>query len=386
MAYCHDSVGIGHLRRTMAICERIGATFEQASFLLATGTPYVPLFDQIARTDYVKLPALAKDADGCYGSKYLGISSAEVMHCRESLLLQAAKYFNPDVLLIDKAPLGVCRELMPTIRWMHRHRPHARIVFGMRDIEDDPQPTIEQWTRDGVYDALARYFDEVWVYGVREVFDPVSEYRLPSAIQSKLHFMGYVTRGGCRHPAPSHAEGGVLVTVGGGTDGEALLDAYLSRAASEVAASGLKSTVVGGPDLPEPAASRLRAKAAALHGIDWMDFEPCMPCRIRHADLVVCMGGYNTLCELAHLRRPALVYPRTKPRLEQAIRARLWDQLGIVTHLPPAQLSPEYLARRIAELLARGVRQTQHALDMGGLDRVTERFRSFWPQEAGRCA
>ena len=36
---------------------------------------------------------------------------------------------------------------------------------------------------------------------------------------------------------------------------------------------------------------------------------------------VVAMGGYNTFCEILSFDKPALIVPRTVPRLEQFIRA-----------------------------------------------------------------
>ncbi|HEY3242199.1 MAG TPA: glycosyltransferase [Phycisphaerae bacterium] len=378
-AYCHDSVGIGHLRRTLNICDRIGALHPDASFLLATGTPYVSCFSASAHVDCIKLPALTKEDNGTYRSKFLALPLERLMRCRESLLRDAAEHFDPGVLLIDKAPLGVCCELVPTLRWLRRHRPDVRVVFGMRDIEDDPQATIAQWAHDRVPQMLEDCFDEVWVYGMREVFDVAEQYRLSRGIQDKLRFMGYVSRGTCAH-APAQLGGApeVLVTVGGGTDGERVLEAYLAEAAAQVARLGAHSTVIGGPDLPPVAAARLGALAARMPGVTWRDFEPCMTCRIRQADFIVSMGGYNTLCELAAAGKPALVIPRTKPRLEQTIRARLWEQLGVVRTLPQAELTPGALAQRVVELLERGPSLTNSRLDLRGLERIAERFAEFW--------
>ena len=36
---------------------------------------------------------------------------------------------------------------------------------------------------------------------------------------------------------------------------------------------------------------------------------------------IVAMGGYNTFCEILSFDKPALIVPRTEPRLEQYIRA-----------------------------------------------------------------
>jgi len=400
MAYCHDSVGIGHLRRTLAICERIGASHPDCSFLLATGTPYISLFSEQFHVDCIKLPALAKESDGHYHSRYLSLSLEELLRCRSSLLLEAARTYRPDVMLVDKAPLGVCRELVPTLRWLRQNRPDVRIVFGMRDIEDDPQVTIRAWTGDGVQEVIEECYDEVWVYGMPSIFDVAAQYRLPPAVQRKLRYMGYIARPPCPHDSSALGQTSrsaceaprpqptVLVTVGGGTDGERILSCYLDAAAARVGQVGARSVVVGGPDLPKEAGARLRQRAAQTPATHWLDFEPCMSCRIRRADLVVTMGGYNTLCELAVQRKPALVIPRTKPRLEQKIRAELWERLGAVRMLREGDFHPAGLADRVAELLRDPPAADHSALDLNGLEHVAERFASFFSpaQEARRAA
>ncbi len=381
MAYCHDSVGVGHLRRTMAICERIGRLDPDTSFLLATGTPYVPLFDPVPHVDYLKLPALTKTKDGEYGCKYLNMTLARMIRCRESILLHAAAHFEPGVLLVDKAPLGVCRELVPTLRWLRRQRPNTRIIFGMRDIEDEPEAAIRQWNRDGVVEMLERCFDEVWVYGIPEVFNPIAEYRLPASIEAKTKFMGYVSRGVDQTLCGRASAHEILVTVGGGTDGELLLRTYLAQAAERAHAMGFTSTLIGGPDLPPEAAQRLCRQSRRTPGVEWVDHEPSLGKRIARARLVVCMGGYNTLCEAAAYRRPMLVVPRVRPRLEQAIRSQCWARRGAVIVLHPNELSPASLADRAIDLLTNGPESTHPELDLRGLDRIAERFQAIWHQE-----
>ncbi|TWT40449.1 MurG-like transferase [Phycisphaerae bacterium RAS1] len=385
LAYCHDSVGIGHLRRTLAICERVGRVFPECSFLIATGTPYVPMFNLKAKIDTLKLPALSKEGDG-YCSKFLGMSLQRMIQFRQSLLLQATKDLAPDVLLVDKAPLGVCRELLPTLNWLHENRPDVPIVFGMRDVEDDPESTIAQWTHDGVQSALDACFHEIWVYGMQGVFDVVREYRLPGGIAEKTHYAGYVRRDPCDHaPRPRIAGKQVLVTVGGGTDGERLLSTYLEQTAAAVARLGATSTVVGGPDLPPPVAAKLREKAAHIPATHWLDFEPCMGCRIKQSDLIVSMGGYNTMCEVASVRKPMLVIPRVKPRLEQLMRARLWERLGAARCLPPDELTPQVLTQRVMQMLAAEDGPMRHELDMAALEFVEQRFSQFFAEEPSRA-
>ena len=73
---------------------------------------------------------------------------------------------------------------------------------------------------------------------------------------------------------------------------------------------------------------------------------------IRASDAVVCMGGYNTLREVAALGKTALVIPRRSPRREQLIRASIFSSMGWC-ELPadgvPVDQSVADFCRRLAE-------------------------------------
>ncbi len=379
MTYCYDSMGVGHIRRSLTICDHLTQSFEHSSFLIATGTPYVPLLQPSRGVDYVKLPSIMKRPNSGYGCKYLSLDNRQMFKCRKALLLTTVQYYRPSILLVDRAPSGVYGELVPVLRWLRRNCPETAVVFGMRDIEDAPEHTIQKWSSDGVIDALEEYFDEIWVYGSRDVYDVAEEYKLPHSLREKMIFTGYLERAECGHVASKsgkHPE--VLVTVGGGTDGARLLRMYLGAAAQGVASMGGSSTIVGGPDLPGPAAARLRTMSLSLPATRWIDEARCMSCLMRSADLVVSMGGYNTMCEIASFGKSALIVPRTKPRYEQAIRAALWDQLGVVTATHPNTLSPEKLSDRVVRLLDGDRSPDRTGLDMQGLDRIAERCSALW--------
>ncbi len=222
MAYCHDGVGLGHFHRTLAISERVRKTIPSSTFLLATGTPYVPIFELPQGVDYIKLPAIAKTGSQSYRSKYLNTPIEDILRCREAILLSTAQTYDPQVLLVDKAPAGVCGELLPTLRWLRKHRPQTRIIFGMRDIEDDPDTTIAQWSASGAIAALDECFDEIWVYGMRNVFDSIEAYCLPASIQDKMHFVGYVVQDPCHHELSASAPVGPIQSAARTPDAAAI--------------------------------------------------------------------------------------------------------------------------------------------------------------------
>ncbi|MEL0079663.1 MAG: hypothetical protein VW774_09470, partial [Rhodospirillales bacterium] len=45
---------------------------------------------------------------------------------------------------------------------------------------------------------------------------------------------------------------------------------------------------------------------------------------------VVAMGGYNTFCEILSFDKRAIIMPRTRPRMEQHIRASRASAIGLV--------------------------------------------------------
>ena len=93
---------------------------------------------------------------------------------------------------------------------------------------------------------------------------------------------------------------------------------------------------------------------------------------IRSADLVVAMGGYNTIVEILVAKKPAILVPRGAPRMEQRMRAKLMSNLGLAWVIQPE----ENLVPRLAELIqgalagARPVRNCWNAVDLQGVHRV----------------
>ena len=66
---------------------------------------------------------------------------------------------------------------------------------------------------------------------------------------------------------------------------------------------------------------------------------------------VVAMGGYNTFCEILSFDKPALIVPRTAPRLEQFIRAARAAELGLVAMLPEERgRDPQVMAAALRRL------------------------------------
>ncbi|OWY66921.1 hypothetical protein B7486_34290 [cyanobacterium TDX16] len=378
MAVCHDSVGIGHLRRTLAIAERATQTIPSCRALVVSGTVHVSNFTLPDRVDYIKLPSLRKGPDYRYCAKTLGVNLTDTIAIRSALLTATAASYRPDVLLIDKSPVGVHDEAETALRLVRDRYPATRVIFGMRDIEDAPEQTIREWKRGRHLEALEYLVDEIWVYGDPEVFDVVSAYELPNAIAQKIRYVGFIARSGCSHDSGEASRGAgtknVLVTVGGGTDGYRLLDQYLSIPQARQNAAGIHSTIIGGPDLPRDHANEIRRRAAAFSNLTFLDTSSCMNCEYRRADVVLCMGGYNTMVEVLRAGRSMLVYPRVEPRLEQYIRAKRFAAHHLCEMLDPNCVTPEKIQDAIDGILSNSNGRPVTIPNMNGLKNVAERL------------
>ena len=105
------------------------------------------------------------------------------------------------------------------------------------------------------------------------------------------------------------------------------------------------------------------------------DFSDDMMTCMDAADVVVCMGGYNTTCELLTLRKRAVIVPRVRPVAEQWIRAERLAAMGIFRVVHPDHLQPSVLMREVrAELAACDdqVARLVPAMDMRGLSRLRD--------------
>ena len=94
--------------------------------------------------------------------------------------------FAPDLLVIDKEPLGVKKELVPSLQYLREVLPECRIVCGFRDILDGQDEVAHEWERRDTVQALENFFDEIFVYGEKDIFDFSKEYNLSAKLEKRF--------------------------------------------------------------------------------------------------------------------------------------------------------------------------------------------------------
>ncbi|MDW7771570.1 MAG: glycosyltransferase [Desulfobulbaceae bacterium] len=344
LMYSHDTYGLGHIRRTMAIAAHLRSL--SANILILTGSPIAGRFSFPENVDFVRIPGMIKKTNDEYQSLSIKINPNHALTIRKSIISATAKSFQPDLFIVDKEPLGLKKEVLPVLRWFKKNCPKTRTILGLRDIMDDRETIRRDWQHKKVYSYLEELYSEIWVYGRQDIYDAVAEYDIPENIQKKMYFTGYLPRkrsseGAKRKTRKKFCGNGqekmLVVTAGGGGDGYQMMDTYLTLHEKKKM-NGFKSILITGPFMPRNQ-RRLLAKRAKSLPVTILPFYAAMEEMLGAADLVISMGGYNTVCEILSQATPCLIIPRETPRKEQLIRATALKKQQLIDFLPWAELN-----------------------------------------------
>jgi predicted glycosyltransferase len=384
MVYSHDTFGLGNIRRMLAICSQLRIAVPELSILIVSGSPMLQSFRVMHGIDYIKLPCLKRTECGDLGVRFLDLEVEQIVRLRRELILSTVVSYQPDLVLVDKKPEGLAGEMEPSLRYIKCHLPQTRIMLVLRDILDAPVTTMREWKSRGCHNTVRWYYDDVLVLGAREIFDLCAEYRFPQSLCRKVTFCGYVPR---EAPARSRQEVRqqlnvaadedlLLVTTGGGEDGFHILSASLEAVRTLASRRRIQCLVVAGPELSAERARQVREAAKSCAGVRVVDFVDDMISYMNAADAVVCMAGYNTVCELLTLKKAAILVPRVAPVEEQKIRTERLAHVPFLTTILPDRLSSARLASALEKQLQAchsGV-PTACVVDMGALERITAMF------------
>jgi predicted glycosyltransferase len=390
LMYSHDTYGLGHIRRTMAIASHLMGP--RINILILTGSPIAGRFSFGERIDFVRIPGMIKKTNDEYLPMSIKINPRHALDIRKNIITATAKTFQPHLFIVDKEPLGLKKEVLPTLKWLRRCRPDTRTILGLRDIMDDAETVKKDWREKKVYDHLEKLYSEIWIYGIQDFYDPIDEYEISDAISRKIHFTGYIPRKipgkdavnkikkelGLKSP-----EKLVVVTTGGGGDGYRVMDTYLATLESFSNQPPFKSVLITGPFMPKEERRDVFKRARRL-GVRTYHFYRQMEKIFSAADIVVSMGGYNTLCEILGQGTISLVIPRETPRQEQIIRARAFHRQNLVDYISWSDFSADRLGQKLFDLLEnpKPYHEAISRFRLTGIETMQKRLREFRCQQS----
>lgn len=377
LAYSHDSYGLGHLRRSLSVIGAMVRRNARVQALCVTGSPTPHVFDVPPRTELVKLPCITKDEDGDYRARSLAMPLHEIVDLRSDLITASVRSFRPHLVLVDHAATGAGDELLPVLRRLRHETLNAKVVLGMRDIIDAPHRVRAQMSSKGTVEVLRQAYDEVLVYGERTVLDVAEAYGLPRDVAERVRYVGFASRplrGIKRRERDPASPPRILATAGGGGDGYRPLRGVIAAIRGPLRDRDLQATIVTGPLMPADDVAALRLASGHDPRIEVRVTADSMPERMADSDLLVGMGGYNTVYEALSLGCRFLALPRCHPRLEQLERCRRLEDLGLLHAVPEEDAAdPNALAAALeAALDAPEAAEPRTHLRFDGAERAAE--------------
>ena len=366
--YCQHSLGLGHLARSLRLADGLTDRFDVR---LLNGGRFPAGTTVPAGVSVLNLPPLGHDADSQLVSHDPAYQVEQACARRTELLLAALDEARPAVLLIEMYPFGRRKfefELVPlldAVAALGADRP--RVVCSLRDIlvqratgqrKHDERAVIRL---NASFDAIVMHADPAFAT-LEESFQPATPPRVP------VHYTGFVAP-----PAPepvTHRLDRLVVSSGGGMVGEPLVRAAVEVHRDLFIRTGLRTTVVAGPFLPEPVWAWLREQATHSPVLEVVRRVDDLAGEIARSALSLSQGGYNTTMDLLRAGTPAVVAPFADGgENEQTVRTSRLAELGVLRMVPAAALGDR--ERLLAALVAAAAAQPAPVrLDLSGAERT----------------
>jgi len=382
LIYSHDTYGLGNIRRMLSIAYYLVERHSDLSILIISGSPMLQAFRASPQIDYIKLPCLERTAEGEYHARLDCVDMGEIVKLRSNIILNVVLGYRPDLVLVDKKPEGLCEEMRPALQIIRQQRNAPKCVLLLRDILDAPEITREVWKKHDYLSAIDEFYDEVIVVGQKSIFDVVKEYGFSKSVADKTIFCGYLERSAgrlgqdeIRQQLGLTEQPLVLVAAGGGNDGRHVFLHYLKGLQQQPLDNKGKSLLFYGPEMCRSDIDALQQQALLCQEVELREFSSDFVSYLRAANVVIGMGGYNTVCEILSHKKHAIIIPRVSPVKEQLIRAERFSQRGLIDYLHPDDLNGIRLMALVKQRLESAPITTRNnEIELDGMQRVEQRL------------
>jgi predicted glycosyltransferase len=340
--------------RTLDIAASLCKALDECSILVLTDLATIGRFKLANKVDYIHLPALNSRDRQSSLSPGLNIEYGNTLKMRRKIAESTIKTFHPDLVMLDDSLLDVpyAYDTQKIVSGLAEELPNAKVVWGLSDTLGEPSTVIRQWARYEVLALLDRFADEIFVFGTRQIFDVAKAYRVPERIAQKFIYTGYLTRRavpprrvGVAISQTNQALPMVVLATEGSSRDFAMIDAYLRFLESDAGGLEVRSFIVAGPTIGSQEKRHLAVRAKKLPNVVFHRFGKHLLHYVRYADLVICNGGYNVMCEILAHRKTAIVVPNLTEQPDNVCRARLFQERGLVTVMQPSEFHPRLYRR-----------------------------------------
>lgn len=340
LVYTHNSIGLGHAFRTLAVITGIRKWRPDINFLVISSTSVPQIFFNEG-IEVIKLPSVKLEIDGddhkmlC---RYLcDLDLESIFEFRQRIILETFDFFKPDVLMVEHNMTGQMSELIPLLmkKWMRRGGPVdfalAHVCRGIMRWVPLLEIPYENPRHRSESINLGELYDFMYVLEDREVID-INKAFLGNdpVLEPKIKYLGKITKK-IYSELPSREE--VLSRLGLADRGIILVSLGRNRRVVEITARlmealekiGLSAdhqvVLVLDPYLNTQDAQTLQNEYAR-ENVRFLPFVPDLVDLMRHAELVISRAGYNTANEILLAGTKAILIPEAHGGGEQEQRVQ----------------------------------------------------------------
>jgi predicted glycosyltransferase len=389
LMYSNDSGGLGHTSRTVSIATALAKALSECSILVLTDLSTIGRFKLPERVDYIHLPLLNGKPHHQAAVLGLDLSPENTLKIRRKIAQSAIKTFQPDLVILDDSLLHLPFEMQKLVADITTEAPQAKIVWGLSDTLGEPAQVMRQLARYEIQPILERFAQEILVFGVPQLFDVARQYHLSAGIARKLTYTGYLA---CQTFPPRRVNEDltrfnrrmpiIALAPEGSAHDFAMVDAYLRFLERRANGNAIQSLIVAGPGISSPQKQALALRAKRLPNVIFHRSDKYALQYLGLADMVICAGGYNAMCEILAHRKKAILVPSLQEQPDNFYRARLFQQRGLVTMISLREFHPAVLNEKVADWLDQDLRlfpkNRYEEIALDGLANITERIRQLF--------
>ena len=360
--YVQNLLGVGHIFRALRISRALVADGFEVDLVLG-GRPIPGL--EIDGPRVIQLPPISAGPGG-----FADLRSADgrpldssAKAARRAALLSAFEASRPDIVLIEAFPFGRRQmrfELELLLEKIAAAKPRPIVASSIRDIlQEQRKPGRDEETLA----TLRRHFDHVIVHGDPALVRLDATFPLASSIAGMISYSGLVAPELSSMPSAIEPRWDVVVSVGGGAVGRAVLEAAIrSKPLTDLA--GARWLAITGTNLSEPDAAAISGLANS-HGVELARFVPDLLQVLALARLSISQAGYSSVADILRAGARAVLVPfAADGETEQARRAALLDERGLAVAVSEAGLDAGKMAGAIKRALA--LTPARNTIDLNG--------------------
>lgn len=399
--YTHNSIGLGHAVRTLAIITGMREASPRTEFLVVSGTSVPQLFS-LEGIEIIKLPStklVIGPRDRSLRPRYLkSVSLEKVFDFRQRIITEAFEFFQPNALMIEHNMTGQMNELVPLQlrKWMRRG---GAMDFAMcyicrgimsrgpllRIPYQNPRHRSESVN-------IGQLYDYIYVLEDREVVDVNKEFLGDDPeLEDKISYLGKITSR-TKTELPARQESldrfnldrrpVILLTLGRFGQVGRISRLIMDSLKDSGTLADFQAVIVLDPYLEHHEAREIR-RYAARQGIKILPFVPNLLELINVAELVICRAGYNTVNELLLTDTKALIIAEDHAGGEQELRIKSLPKKN-VTVMQSSQIEDSDLDGLIRDLLSRPSTPLGLEFDKYEIGRKMIRDLEQWEEDKAR--